>query len=476
MIGKFTAEVKVGFFVLITVLGLIYLSVRINRHGFSLKSTKTYHLVFSSASGVIKQTPVEYAGIRVGFVEGVSLSEGKARVTIKVEPGVPVYHDSYVGLANRGILGEKIITISGGGKEPELADGGIIEAQGGSGGLDEAFKNFNDIAASIKDLIQGGDGKPSLRDVIGNVTDISEDLRTLVRSNKKEMNDIVKNVHEFTKLLNDGDLKQIVVNLRSTSDNLKSFVKDADPQLRDVVKDFGKVMAKIDDTVSSLNRIVAKVEKGEGTVGRLLSDDTTANKINDTLDGVNDFVGRMKRLEIAVGFKGEYLSSAAQMQSIASFRLQPNRDKYFLFEFTDGPIELANEKVEITTTETGGATTVVKEGRRKNTFSFTALFAQRFYDFTLKAGLIRSTGGVGAEYHLWRDRISIGTDLFDFSRDERLHWRAYAALHLFKIFHFTGGVDDIVQRNGHRNYFAGAGIMLTDNDLKSLVGLAPLVR
>lgn len=473
--GKFSTEAKVGIFVLIAVLGLVYLSVRINRHGFTLKGTKTLYMNFDSASSVIKQTPVEYAGIRVGYVESVDLVGGRARVTVRIDPDVPVYQDSYIGLSNRGILGEKIISISGGGREPLLPNGATVEAQGGAGGFDEAFKNFNEIAQSIKELIKGGDGKPSLRDIISNVTDLSEDLRTLVRSNRKDLNDIVKNVHDFTQMLNDGDLKQIIVNLKATSENLKTFVKDTDPELRDVVKDFKGVMTKIDDTVSSLNRIVAKVERGEGTVGKLLSDDSTANKLNDTLDGVNDFVSRMRRLEVAVGFRGEYLSSASEMQASATFRLQPSMDKYFLFEFTDGPLEFGSESVQITTTESNGSSTVVKKRKRNDKFTFTALFARRFYDLTLKAGLIQSTGGFGAEYFLFRDRLSFGTDFFDFARPERLHWRAYAALHLFKIFHITGGVDDILHKDGRRNYFGGAGIMLTDNDLKSLVGLAPMI-
>ncbi|MDB5036635.1 MAG: transporter, substrate-binding protein, partial [Bacteriovoracaceae bacterium] len=285
MAGKFSSEAKVGIFVVITVASLILLSIRINRHGFSLNESRTLYVNMDQASGVLKRTPVEYAGIRVGFVEAIDLVGAKARLTVKIDPKVPVYQDSYVGLANRGILGEKILFISGGGKEPEVPDNGIIEAKGGNGGLDEAFKNFNEVAAAIKDLIKGGQGKPSLNDIIGNVTDISEDLRTLVRGNKKELNDIVKNVGDFAKMLNDGDLKQIVVNLKTTSETMKSFVKDANPELRDVVKDFKMVMAKIDDTVSSLNRVVAKVERGEGTVGKLLNDETTVNKVNDTLDG-----------------------------------------------------------------------------------------------------------------------------------------------------------------------------------------------
>jgi phospholipid/cholesterol/gamma-HCH transport system substrate-binding protein len=241
---RFSSEAKVGIFVAITIAGLIWLSVRINRHGFSLKESKTLYIVMDQASGVLKQTPVEFAGIWVGYVSSIDLMGGKARMMVKIDPKVPVYQDSQAILSNRGILGEKIISLSGGGREPEIAEGGVIVSQGGHGGIDEAFRNFNEVAAAIKDLIKGGQGRPSLNDIIANVTDVSEDLRTLVRGNRKELGDIIKNVNEFTKMLNEGEIKQIIVNLKGTSETLKTFVADANPQLRDVVKDFKSVIRR----------------------------------------------------------------------------------------------------------------------------------------------------------------------------------------------------------------------------------------
>jgi phospholipid/cholesterol/gamma-HCH transport system substrate-binding protein len=469
-------EIKVGIFVLLTVIGLVYLSIRINSKGFSLKGQKTIYVNFESASGLLLRTPVEYAGIRVGYVEAIDLEGTKARVTIKVDPKIPVYEDSEVGLHNRGILGEKILAIKHGGNKPEIPDGGSIDAQVTGGGIDDAFRNFNEIAQAVKDLIKGGDGKPSLRDIISNVTEVSEDLRSLVRSNRQELNDIVKNVHGVTKMLNEGDLKEIIVNLKETSTNIKAFVNSADPQLREAVSNFKGVMTKIDDTVSTLNRVVAKVDRGEGTLGKLLNDETTITKVNETLDGVNDFVGRVRRLEVSVGFRGEYLSSAQASQSTASFKLQPSEDKYFLFEFTNGPLADSQRKTTITDySETPGTSKIITEKIRKDSFSFSFIFAKRFYDLTLKAGLFRSSGGFGAEYHLFRDRLSFGADLFDLSREENPHLRLYMMAHLFKIFHIGGGVDDVIQQNGRRNYFGSVGLLLTDSDLKSLVSLAPII-
>ena len=124
------------------------------------------------------------------------------------------------------------------------------------------------------------------------------------------------------------------------------------------------------------------------------------------------------------------------------------------------------------TTTDGGSPVTVVEKVQKDRFVFTALFARRFFDLTLKAGLMRSTGGLGAEFHLFKDRFSLGVDAFDFGRNENPHLRVYGAMKLWKILHLTGGVDDLIIKGGQRNYFGGVGLMLTDDDLKSLLGVA----
>lgn len=474
MKSKFPTEAKVGIFVVATVLGLLYLTTRINHSGLSLNDSRTLYVEFDNASGLLAKTPVEFAGIRVGYVQVIDLMNRKARAQILLDVNVPVYEDSSVRMENRGLLGEKIISIMGGGRAPLVPDGGTIEAEN-IGGFHDAIDNFNDIATSVKELIQGGDGKPSLKDIIENVNDTTEDLRHLVRGNRDRMGNIIKNVDELSQTLNGDDLRRTVENLRVTTDSIRNFMGDGGQGsgADDVMQKFKSVMTTLDSTTGRLDRILAKVERGEGTVGRLLSDESTADKIDETLDGINEFVGTVKRIELAVGFRGEYLGDAKEVQSITSFKITPSHDKYFLFEFTDGPIELSQPTITETTSSPPGST--IRETVRRNKFMFTALFARRFYDITLKAGLMRSSGGFGAEYHLFRDHLSFGVDAFDFSRDENMHLRAYAKLRLFKVVRLYGGVDDVIQANGTRNYFGGAGLMLTDNDLKSLFSLAPLV-
>ena len=49
----------------------------------------------------------------------------------------------------------------------------------------------------------------------------------------------------------------------------------------------------LNKSMESLDKILSKVERGEGTVGKLLNDDTTVNKMNDTLDKFKHFAAKL---------------------------------------------------------------------------------------------------------------------------------------------------------------------------------------
>lgn len=452
------AEAKVGVFVAFALASLVYLTTIINQSGLSIDEHSFYDVYFDNVSGLLERTPVEYSGIRVGYVEEIAISKEPStpkpvRVRIRVTPDVAVYDDSLVALETRGLLGEKIIMITGGGQGALIPPGGAITNSMDAAGFENAVQDFSELTKSMQEFFEGGAARGSLVDVIDNTTVITEELRGIVKGKR-------------------GDIESVVSNLKEVSEAMREFTSSEEggtSQLKQTINRF-------ENSVASLQEILARIERGEGTVGKLLNDETTVNKMNDALDGINEFVGDIKQLEIAVGFRGEYMSSEGQPVAITSFRFRPAFDKYFLFEFTDGPITFGDTSKKITVTETNPPGTTITEttNTQSDGFLLTAIFARRFYDLTLKAGLFRSSGYFGAEYHLFNDHLSLNLDAFNFNRDENPQLRAFAKFNFFKVFFASAGVDDLIHSDNRRNYFGGLGFFLTDDDLKRLLGLAPI--
>ncbi len=451
-------EIKVGIFVVLMLLGLVFLTTQISKSGFSWKKMHTYTLYFSNSSGLLPSSPVEYEGFRVGYAEEIALEGRRVRVTARVDPDVKIYSDSRVFLKARGLLGEKIIQIEGGGEGEIIPDGGRIDAENRAQSFEDAVSNMNELIVSVKDMVKGGPGKASVQDIIENTSQATQSLKRLLKDR-------------------DQDMDKIVANLRVITDSLRSAVETTDPSQKDIGQAMRDTIDKIDRVASNLEKITTRLERGEGSVGKLLKDEKTVEKLNDALDGVNEFVGGVKQLELGIGFRAEFMATDKEPVAVTSFRLKPAFDKYFLLEFTDGPINFGKRSLKVTTTKSlnpNGSPVVVEERVKRDVFSVTALFARRFDFLTASAGLIRSSGGFGIEFHLFKDHLDLGFQAFDFSRDEHPHLRLFARGNFFKIFYLNAGVDDVLHSDKDYNFFGGAGFIITDEDVKRLLGLATL--
>lgn len=128
-----------------------------------------------------------------------------------------------------------------------------------------------------------------------------------------------------------------------------------------------------------------------------------------------------------------------------------------------------------TSTQPGGPTasdpTTTEKKTYKNRVKFTGLYAMNFYDFTIKGGLIESSGGVGVDYFLFRKKLRLSMEMFDV-REDSMHLRAGARFSVIRGVYVTGGVDDFTSRSRNMSSYLGAGLDLSNDDLKSLVSFA----
>ena len=118
-------DLVVGLFVLAGFFSFVYLSSQLG--DFSpLSQRYQYQLQaeFGSISGLRRGAVVEVAGVAVGRVAGIELSDRQqALVTLYVDQEVELSEDSIASIKTQGIIGEKYVSISPGGSDLLLADG-----------------------------------------------------------------------------------------------------------------------------------------------------------------------------------------------------------------------------------------------------------------------------------------------------------------------------------------------------------------
>ena len=119
-------EVLVGAFVLVGLVCLGYLAIRLGK--IELLGTQGYVVFadFVSVAGLKLGDPIEIAGVRIGKVEGLTLADDRARLTLRVSDGVKLQEDVIASVRARGLIGDKFVLVTPGASDKIIPPGGKI--------------------------------------------------------------------------------------------------------------------------------------------------------------------------------------------------------------------------------------------------------------------------------------------------------------------------------------------------------------
>lgn len=437
---------KTGLFVLAALILLGLATLQISKSSLIPGGTYAVYVNVDSANGITKKTPVEIAGVRVGYVRQVSLVENnRAKLTLAINRGIKISSEVQARFKTVGFLGDTYI---------ELYQPGPISQTLKKGSTIQSIANYGDLSSLTGQL----------NDVASDVKAITATMRKLMAGDDSSFARSLQNIERITNSLahvstqNEGNLNLIITNLRDLSVNLNKMVATQ-----------GQA------TLDNVAAITEKVNRGEGTLGRLINDEETVDKINDTVDNINGLLGGANKLQVDIGYHAEYLGSTQNFKHYILLDLKPTPDKYFIFEFVNDPAPDPTFSSKTTTVTSGSNTSVVTEDVRSipnDKFRVSAEFAKKFYNFTFRGGLIESSGGIGLDYGY--GPLSLKFSAFNFNTDhnQRLHLKTWGQLNLTRSFYLLGGVDDFISNEQDADWLVGAGLKFTDDDIKSVISLA----
>lgn len=441
---KFTPQLKVGFFVLVVLFLLAFATIRVSQKSLWPGSTYKIYVLIDTATGITKKTPVQIAGIQVGAVSDIELQENnQAKIELEIDKGVKISSNVQARIKSLGFLGDTYIELyQPGPVAGELAPKSTITNVASYGDFSSVTGQMGAIAEDVKA--------------------VTATMKVLMAGEDSPFAHIVNSLDRVT-TRNEENLNAIIANLKAMSENLNLIV--------------ARNAANVDTAFGNAADITEKIKRGEGTLGRLVNDDTTVDKLNDSIDSLNDLVGGANKMQVGLGYRAEYLATSQNFKNYVSLTLKPKPDKYFLFEFVDDPAPSPTFVQKDTTIISGGTSTTVTE--QTNTvdpdkFRFSAELAKQYYDLTFRGGLIESSGGAGVDYNKGPFGIQFSAFRFTTKRGERPHLKAMGTANITQSIYVAGGLDDIISKQQNPDWFVGAGIRVTDDDLKSIFGLMNL--
>lgn len=283
--------------------GLLYLqeiSIR--------KSNYTFNVLFDNIQGLNVGDQVDMLGKKIGKVSHSRIIGQKIAVELSIDNSfsfsIPV--DSKIEVKSEGLIGSKFISISPGLNTKEfILPGETVE------GLREF--DFAEITPGIVPLTQdlsafarrlkatlGEEEKDNIRLTIHNIESLTAELDTFVYNyrniisdnDKKNFQDFIKNLSGTVKDLKYGVNKEIN-KLDGMLDDLKK-VTDKSEELSITITELKKSSEFFAISTEKFNKILNKIDNGEGTMGKLVSDSALYENMNNLVNEMRTLVDDIK--------------------------------------------------------------------------------------------------------------------------------------------------------------------------------------
>jgi phospholipid/cholesterol/gamma-HCH transport system substrate-binding protein len=252
-------EVWVGLFVLAGLAGiLLVLSTMTDAAMF--RGRYIVSTIVPDAGGIRKGDPVQMRGVNIGRILGFRITTDEVEVRLEIEGEYPVQKDSVVELKSSGLLGGLVADVIPGQSSEMARWGDLLEGRSGVGlfdKMDTLAGEADDVAARVKALLS----EETVTDVQGTVSEARELLQRLSGTVSEQR----------------GELKALTASLRRSAEGLEKVTTGDDlertlQQVDAVTKRADDVLAGLDRSSQSLESILGRVDRGEGSLGKLTTD------------------------------------------------------------------------------------------------------------------------------------------------------------------------------------------------------------
>ena len=281
-------EIQVGLTVLVAMAILLF-GVTWLKDLQLQRSVRVWRVMFPQTGGLSSSDEVQVNGLRKGSVRAVHLTGDGVIVDLALASEIQLTHDSRVTIRNLGLMGEKVIAVdlrSGGGAWterdtiPGIYDRGVPEMMGD---VSTTIGAVSLLTEKLTRLIEVTDSHGDLSSTMKNARLTSEELHTTAVESRRS-------------------LRSTLDNFEAASRTAKALTTDREAQLSKAIGDFSSAAAKLDklsDRLDSLRAtlqsVTAKVDRGDGTLGRLVNDRKLYTDVAATVDSLRWLIADVKK-------------------------------------------------------------------------------------------------------------------------------------------------------------------------------------
>ena len=237
-----------------------------------------------NASGIRRGDPVQMRGVNIGRVQKFGIAQEGVTIHLEIEGEYDVPSDSRVELRSAGPLSGMVANVVPGQSPTRIRGGQELPGTTAESVFDQAGK-LADESEKVLQRVQ---------------TLLSEKTVTDVQSSAADMQAMLKDLAEIT-AKQKKDLVALASSLRRSAEGVEKATTG--PELESAVKRVDAVAQRMEVLTDSLDRsaksteaLLGRIERGEGTLGKLSKDETLYLNANEAVANLNQAVVEMRKL------------------------------------------------------------------------------------------------------------------------------------------------------------------------------------
>ncbi|MBR2025632.1 MAG: MCE family protein [Alistipes sp.] len=277
-------EIKIGIYAVVIFLAA-WAGIRFLSGVDVLGRSRTYTAHYANVDGLQDAAAVTINGVKVGQVTSLALNleKGGADITLSVDSSIDIPTDSRAMMYSAGLMGGKSIEIKIGSATEYIENGGAIETG-----------STPDMFATLANEL--GDIKTQVSTLIENLNKTILDVDTVVENNSKNITSAIASLNAVMADLNKsniiGNIDGFCATLNQNGAKLDSIVSNLNAVTTSLNEQ--ELVSKLNSAITEVNTLLAKVNKGEGTIGNLVSNEKLYKELAQASQNLSALLADLK--------------------------------------------------------------------------------------------------------------------------------------------------------------------------------------
>lgn len=288
---KNSLETRLGMFVALAVIAALIIletvgGMEMFQRGYRL------HALFSNVQDLKEGDRVKMAGVDIGRVDkiGFAEKENKVRVTVKLRTDARVKTDSLATVKFTGLMGQNFVSVDFGSPNAPLAAPETYLETRDQPDFSAMMAKIDNVATGVENLTKSFTGD-KIDNLLGPFTDFLSENRGPLTATIANLQGISRQIAS-----GEGTVGKLIYDdtLYTASLNTITNLQEAAAEVKTTVADARRV-------VDQANEVVAQVNSGQGTVGKLLKDEKLYNETTASMTSLREILQKINQGQGSVG-------------------------------------------------------------------------------------------------------------------------------------------------------------------------------